>query len=268
MAQEPSQQQPDTVPFPSYTFYRAEKKGASVHAAPGIWVAEPSLNHTPGNAANSVRAAPARPAAAGAPGVERARNGCLRNAHVPPQSFLGLVVRRRPGVGRRRGRNYNSQEAPGRGGARRAGPGRGLTRPLGARARGLGDWRKMAPRRVGCGPRGLRAPPVLLLLLLLLGPWPAAGHGGKYSREKNEPAGEFRMEKLNQLWEKAQRVSAAGAPPPRGARAGTGVRCRPRGADAVAAGSGSSEQTLALAPCPGRREHGSGRCVRSQPLKA
>ncbi|XP_037385900.1 alpha-2-macroglobulin receptor-associated protein, partial [Talpa occidentalis] len=53
-----------------------------------------------------------------------------------------------------------------------------------------------------------------LLLLLLLGPWPAAGHGGKYSREKNEPGPaptrapgeEFRMEKLNQLWEKAQRL--------------------------------------------------------------
>lgn len=66
----------------------------------------------------------------------------------------------------------------------------------------------MAPRRVRSGQRG-RAPPLLLLLLLLalLGPWPAEGHGGKYSREKNEPAGEFRMEKLNQLWEKAQRVS-------------------------------------------------------------
>lgn len=65
----------------------------------------------------------------------------------------------------------------------------------------------MAPRGVGSGQRG-RAPPLLLLLLLLalLGPWPAEGHGGKYSREKNEPAGEFRMEKLNQLWEKAQRL--------------------------------------------------------------
>ncbi|XP_042638572.1 alpha-2-macroglobulin receptor-associated protein [Orycteropus afer afer] len=58
---------------------------------------------------------------------------------------------------------------------------------------------------------------VLMLVLLpplLLGPAPAAGHGGKYSREKNEPAPppkreseEFRMEKLNQLWEKARRVS-------------------------------------------------------------
>ncbi|XP_075400759.1 alpha-2-macroglobulin receptor-associated protein [Tenrec ecaudatus] len=52
---------------------------------------------------------------------------------------------------------------------------------------------------------------VLPLLALLLGP--AAGHGGKYSREKNEPAPPpkrepegFRMEKLNQLWEKAQRL--------------------------------------------------------------
>ena len=73
----------------------------------------------------------------------------------------------------------------------------------------------MASRMVRTGLRELRPPPLLLLLLLLLGPWPAAGHGGKYSREKNEPepsskrepGGEFRMEKLNQLWEKAQRVS-------------------------------------------------------------
>ncbi|XP_029423558.1 alpha-2-macroglobulin receptor-associated protein isoform X2 [Nannospalax galili] len=55
---------------------------------------------------------------------------------------------------------------------------------------------------------------LLLLLPLLLVPRPAAGHGGKYSREKNEPeppakrepGEEFRMEKLNQLWEKAQRL--------------------------------------------------------------
>lgn len=83
----------------------------------------------------------------------------------------------------------------------------------------------MATPRLGAGPRGLPQPQLLVLLLLLLvlllllGPWPAAGHGGKYSREKNEPelppkreppnspGGEFRMEKLNQLWEKAQRVS-------------------------------------------------------------
>ncbi|XP_023375440.1 alpha-2-macroglobulin receptor-associated protein [Pteropus vampyrus] len=73
----------------------------------------------------------------------------------------------------------------------------------------------MAPRRFGSGLRGLLVPlPLLLLLLLLLVPWPAAGHGGKYSRERNEPewppkrepGGEFRMEKLNQLWEKAQRL--------------------------------------------------------------
>ncbi|KAM8801538.1 alpha-2-macroglobulin receptor-associated protein [Rhynchonycteris naso] len=73
----------------------------------------------------------------------------------------------------------------------------------------------MASRRVAPGPRGFLVSPRLLLLpLLLLGPWPAAGHGGKYSREKNEPerparrepGGEFRMEKLNQLWEKAQRL--------------------------------------------------------------
>lgn len=71
----------------------------------------------------------------------------------------------------------------------------------------------MAARRVRAGPRALLASPLLLLLPLLLGPWPAAGHGGKYSREKNEPGPEFRMEKLNQLWEKAQRVSGA-APRP------------------------------------------------------
>lgn len=75
----------------------------------------------------------------------------------------------------------------------------------------------MASPRLCPGSRGLLpAPPLLLLLLLLLlvGPRTAAGHGGKYSREKNEPelppkresGGEFRMEKLNQLWEKAQRL--------------------------------------------------------------
>ncbi|XP_037685239.1 alpha-2-macroglobulin receptor-associated protein [Choloepus didactylus] len=68
----------------------------------------------------------------------------------------------------------------------------------------------MATRKVVSGPRGL----LLVLLVLLLGPAPAAGHGGKYSREKNEPGppprrepgDEFRMEKLNQLWEKAKRL--------------------------------------------------------------
>jgi hypothetical protein len=79
--------------------------------------------------------------------------------------------------------------------------------------------RKMAPRRERVSSLG-RLPLSLLLLLLplLLGPRPAASHGGKYSREKNEPeptakreAGEeFRMEKLNQLWEKARRVSGGG----------------------------------------------------------
>lgn len=89
----------------------------------------------------------------------------------------------------------------------------------------------MAPRRVRSGLRG-RAPPLLLLLLALLGPWAAEGHGGKYSREKNEPAGEFRMEKLNQLWEKAQRVSGGrGLPCPRGLHLG--------GPRAVAGGCGS-----------------------------
>ena len=85
----------------------------------------------------------------------------------------------------------------------------------------------MASRKVLSALRALRRP---LLLLLLLGPWAAAGHAGKYSREKNEPAppskrepaAEFRMEKLNQLWEKAQRVSGGRVPPPRGS-AGQGV---------------------------------------------
>ncbi|XP_040822144.1 alpha-2-macroglobulin receptor-associated protein [Ochotona curzoniae] len=62
----------------------------------------------------------------------------------------------------------------------------------------------MAARRVRVCALGL---PALLLLLLLLLPRRAAGHGGKYSREKNEPGPEFRMEKLNQLWEKARRLS-------------------------------------------------------------
>lgn len=91
----------------------------------------------------------------------------------------------------------------------------------------------MALRRVRAGLRELRP---LLLLLLLLGPWPAAGHGGKYSREKNEPAppskreptGEFRIEKLNQLWEKAQRVSGRRASSPSGGR-GAGVSSSPGG---------------------------------------
>ncbi|XP_012510506.1 PREDICTED: alpha-2-macroglobulin receptor-associated protein isoform X2 [Propithecus coquereli] len=73
----------------------------------------------------------------------------------------------------------------------------------------------MASRRVWLGPRGV--PALLLLLLLLLGPRPAASHGGKYSREKNQPepplkresGEEFRMEKLNQLWEKARRLHLA-----------------------------------------------------------
>ncbi|VTJ70813.1 Hypothetical predicted protein [Marmota monax] len=73
----------------------------------------------------------------------------------------------------------------------------------------------MAPRRQRVtGPCGLPLSLPLLLALLLLRPWPAATHGGKYSREKNEPESpaksepgeEFRMEKLKQLWEKARRL--------------------------------------------------------------
>lgn len=84
------------------------------------------------------------------------------------------------------------------------------------RVRGLCSQRKMALRTFGSGPRRLLALALLLLpLLLVLGPWQVVGHGGKYSREQNEPerppkrepGGEFRMEKLNQLWGKAQRVS-------------------------------------------------------------
>lgn len=77
--------------------------------------------------------------------------------------------------------------------------------------------RKMAPRRERVPTLPRLQLLVLLLLPLLLVPRPIAGHGGKYSREKNEPemaakresGEEFRMEKLNQLWEKAKRVSGA-----------------------------------------------------------
>lgn len=99
----------------------------------------------------------------------------------------------------------------------------------------------MAPRRFGSGLCGLLVP--LPMLLLLLVPWPAAGHGGKYSRERNEPerppkrepGGEFRMEKLNQLWEKAQRVRLFPARSlQRGCPgAGPGVRFLPWCADAM-----------------------------------
>lgn len=76
----------------------------------------------------------------------------------------------------------------------------------------------MAPRRERVSTLPRLQLWVLLFLPLLLVPQPIAGHGGKYSREKNEPemaakrepGEEFRMEKLNQLWEKAQRVSGIG----------------------------------------------------------
>nr|AQS27618.1 hypothetical protein [Mus musculus] len=74
--------------------------------------------------------------------------------------------------------------------------------------------RKMAPRRERVSTLPRLQLLVLLLLPLMLVPQPIAGHGGKYSREKNEPemaakresGEEFRMEKLNQLWEKAKRL--------------------------------------------------------------
>ncbi|EDL37476.1 alpha-2-macroglobulin receptor-associated protein precursor [Mus musculus] len=72
----------------------------------------------------------------------------------------------------------------------------------------------MAPRRERVSTLPRLQLLVLLLLPLMLVPQPIAGHGGKYSREKNEPemaakresGEEFRMEKLNQLWEKAKRL--------------------------------------------------------------
>lgn len=61
----------------------------------------------------------------------------------------------------------------------------------------------------------LRALPALAAALLLA----AAGQASKYSREANEglaaaggkrrETGEFRVVRLNQVWEKAQRVSGA-----------------------------------------------------------
>lgn len=81
----------------------------------------------------------------------------------------------------------------------------------------LAPQRKMASRRERVSTLPRLQLLVLLLLPLLLVLQPIAGHGGKYSREKNEPemaakresGEEFRMEKLNQLWEKAKRVSGA-----------------------------------------------------------
>ncbi|XP_020847808.1 alpha-2-macroglobulin receptor-associated protein [Phascolarctos cinereus] len=78
--------------------------------------------------------------------------------------------------------------------------------------------RKMAAARRCRGPAlGGKLPLRLLLVLglgLLWAPSRSWAHGGKYSREKNEPGAppkrepgtEFRMEKLNQLWEKAKRL--------------------------------------------------------------
>ncbi|XP_006893726.1 PREDICTED: alpha-2-macroglobulin receptor-associated protein [Elephantulus edwardii] len=115
----------------------------------------------------------------------------LGNGQVTPQSLLGRVVHWRRRLGRRRQEGLQPPEG------RAAGRGRGVSRePARPSAQ-----RKMASPLAALFP--------LLLLPLLLGPAPAAGHGGKYSREKNEPTPrteEFRMEKLNQLWEKAQRL--------------------------------------------------------------
>lgn len=78
----------------------------------------------------------------------------------------------------------------------------------------------------------VRALPALAAALLLA----AAGQASKYSREANEglaagdgkrrEAGEFRVVKLNQVWEKAQRVSGA-ARSDGGARRGLRGRARP-----------------------------------------
>ncbi|KAK2102034.1 Alpha-2-macroglobulin receptor-associated protein [Saguinus oedipus] len=63
----------------------------------------------------------------------------------------------------------------------------------------------MASRRVRSFPRGLAA--LLLLLIFLLGLRPAAGHGRQPEPPpKRESREEFRIEKLNQLWEKARRL--------------------------------------------------------------
>ncbi|XP_045145400.1 alpha-2-macroglobulin receptor-associated protein [Echinops telfairi] len=108
---------------------------------------------------------------------------------------LDLPVRRRLRLCRRSAGGLQSPECHAAGRARRAGP---RASPGVPRGRAHGSVRMVSPLLV------------ISLLALLLGP--AAGHGGKYSREKNEPAPTpkrepegFRMEKLNQLWEKAKR---------------------------------------------------------------
>lgn len=95
----------------------------------------------------------------------------------------------------------------------------GPTRPGLSVGETLALQRKMAPRRNRVSTLPRLQLWVLLFLPLLLVPQPIAGHGGKYSREKNEPemvskrepGEEFRMEKMNQLWQKAQRVSRENA---------------------------------------------------------
>lgn len=113
------------------------------------------------------------------------------------------------GVGERRG------TGPGGGPILWAGLRGGPTRPGLSVGETLALQRKMAPRRNRVSTLPRLQLWVLLFLPLLLVPQPIACHGGKYSREKNEPemvakrepGEEFRMEKMNQLWQKAQRVS-------------------------------------------------------------
>lgn len=89
----------------------------------------------------------------------------------------------------------------------------------------------------------------LLLVLAVAG----SGQGGKYSREANEapraPA-QFRVVKLNQIWEKAQRVSAAGP-----GRAAPGALPGVPRATCFAGDQGRLEE-WAVRAAP--REHGSG----------
>lgn len=89
----------------------------------------------------------------------------------------------------------------------------------------------------------VRALPALAAVLLLA----AAGQASKYSREANEglaaagdkrrEAGEFRVVRLNQVWEKAQRVSGAGR-----WRCSEGLRARARPLRTRVARQGDGEE--------------------------